>query len=85
MLLSLLFWEERRRQTLPTDKAIKSVRLPTVSYDKRRLHMEVAFVTSSMGCGFVGIFCLFVDVVVVVVLGGEEEADTANRDSNNKR
>ena len=46
--------------------------------------MEVAFVTSSMGCGFVGIFCLFVDVVVVV-LGGEEEADTANRDSNNKR
>ena len=47
--------------------------------------MEAAFRTSSMGCGFVGIFCLFVDVVVVVVLGGEEEADTANRDSNNKR
>ena len=34
---------------------------------------------------FVRIFLfLFVDVVVVV-LGGEEEADTANRDSNNKR
>ena len=38
-----------------------------------------------MGCVFVGIFCLFVDVVVVVVLGGEEEADTDNRDSSDKR
>ena len=47
--------------------------------------MEAAFRTSSMGCGFVGIFCLFVDVVVVVVLGREEEADTANRQSNKKR
>ena len=30
MLLSLLFWEERRRQTLTTETAITSVRLTTV-------------------------------------------------------